>query len=99
MKRVSITQAKNNLSALIEGLKGGSPVLILDRGRPVARLEPIINLRDLDPQGRLERLVRDGIVTPARAKLPRSFFRKRKARLKGNASVVEALLEERREGR
>ena len=40
MKKASITEAKNNLSALIDGLKNGSPVLIADRGRPVARLEP-----------------------------------------------------------
>jgi antitoxin (DNA-binding transcriptional repressor) of toxin-antitoxin stability system len=33
MKRASITQAKNGLSALIEG---GEAVLIVDRGRPVA---------------------------------------------------------------
>ena len=40
MKKATITQAKNNLSALIDGLKDGSPVFIVDRGRPVARLEP-----------------------------------------------------------
>jgi antitoxin (DNA-binding transcriptional repressor) of toxin-antitoxin stability system len=34
MKKANITEAKNNLSALIDGLKGGSPVLIVDRGRP-----------------------------------------------------------------
>ena len=28
MKKASITEAKNNLSALIDGVKGGSPVLI-----------------------------------------------------------------------
>jgi prevent-host-death family protein len=41
MKTVSISEAKNNLSALMEGLKSGSPVLIVDRGRPAARLEPV----------------------------------------------------------
>ena len=41
MKKASITEAKNHLSALIDGLKGGSSVLIVDRGRPVARLEPV----------------------------------------------------------
>jgi prevent-host-death family protein len=41
MKKASITEAKNNLSALIDSVKGGSPVLIVDRGRPVARLEDI----------------------------------------------------------
>jgi hypothetical protein len=32
MKKVGITEAKNHLSALIDGLKNGSPVLIVDRG-------------------------------------------------------------------
>ena len=41
MKKASITEAKNNLGALIDSVKGGSPVLIVDRGRPVARLEPV----------------------------------------------------------
>ena len=64
MKKASITEAKNNLSALIDGLKGGSAVLIRDRGRPVARLEPVT--ADLDAaEGRLLRLVRGGIVRPS----------------------------------
>jgi len=42
MKKAGITETKNSQSALIDGLKGGgSPVLIMDRGRPVARLEPV----------------------------------------------------------
>ena len=32
MKKVSITDAKNGSSALIDGLKGGSGFLIVDRG-------------------------------------------------------------------
>ena len=38
MKKASITEAKNNLSALIDRVKAGASVLIVDRGRPVARL-------------------------------------------------------------
>jgi len=38
MKTASITEAKNTLSALIDSLKTGSPVLIVDRGLRVARL-------------------------------------------------------------
>jgi prevent-host-death family protein len=41
VKRASVTEVKNNLSALIDGVQGGSPVLIVDRGRPVARLEAV----------------------------------------------------------
>ena len=44
MKKASITEAKNNLSALIDRVKGGSSVLIVDRGRPVARLEPVTSI-------------------------------------------------------
>ena len=53
MKKASITEAKNRLSALIDGLKRGSPVLIVDRGRPVARLEPVTTLGQGEPGGRL----------------------------------------------
>ena len=42
MEKVSITEAKDNLSAVIDGLKSGSAVLIVDRGRPVARVEPVM---------------------------------------------------------
>jgi prevent-host-death family protein len=99
MKRASITEAKNNLSALIDGLKGGSPVLIVDRGRPVARLEPVTSGREAEHEGRLSRLVREGVVRPGRAPLSRALFSARPPRPKGNASAVERLIAERRESR
>jgi antitoxin (DNA-binding transcriptional repressor) of toxin-antitoxin stability system len=99
MKKASITEAKNQLSALIAGLKSGSPVLIVDRGRPVARLEAATSGPDSDPDGRLSRLIRDGIVRPARAALPRGMFTDQPPRPKAGASALAALLEERREGR
>jgi prevent-host-death family protein len=99
MKKASVTEAKNNLSALIDGLKGGSPVLIVDRGRPVARLEPVTSGLDAEPDGRLSRLVRSGIVRPRRAALPRTLFSDQPPRAKAGASALKALLEERRQGR
>jgi antitoxin (DNA-binding transcriptional repressor) of toxin-antitoxin stability system len=99
MKIVSITEAKNRLSALIDGLKGGSRVLILDRGRPVARLEPVTSGGKDEQDGRLSRLVRDGVVRPSRTPLSRSLFTDKPPRPKDGASGVVALLEERREGR
>ena len=98
MKKASITEAKNNLSALIDSVKGGSPVLIMDRGRPVARLEPVGALRP-DDDGRLARLVREGIVRPARGGAPKDLSATKPARLKKGASGVRALLDERRDGR
>lgn len=100
MKTVSISEAKNRLSALIDGLKGGSGVLIVDRGRPVARLEPVANGDKSDDEGRLARLIRNGVVRPGRGgPLPQWLITEEPPRLKGGVSALEALLEERREGR
>jgi prevent-host-death family protein len=95
MKRVSITEAKNNLIALIDSVKRGSPVLIVDRGRPVARLEPVSGGRP-DDDRRLARLVRDGVVRPARRSAIKDVFTTKPPRTKKGASGVRALLEERR---
>ncbi|MGA8445232.1 MAG: type II toxin-antitoxin system prevent-host-death family antitoxin [Roseiarcus sp.] len=97
MKKASITETKNNLSALIDGLRGGSPVLIVDRGRPVARLEPVAGREDGGQDGRLSRLVRDGVLRPRRAGPPAALFSASPPR--ANASAVELLINERREGR
>jgi len=99
MKKVSITEAKNRLSSLIDGLKGGSSVLIVDRGRPVARLEPVTSAGKDRDDGRLSRLIRDGVVRPGQTPLARSLLASPPPRLKGTAAVVAALVEERREGR
>jgi prevent-host-death family protein len=98
MKKASITEAKNNLSALIDRVKAGASVLIVDRGRPVARLEPVHEPR-IDDDGRLARLIRSGIVRPARGPMPKSLFTVKLPRAKKGVSAVRAVLEERREGR
>ena len=99
MKRASITETKNNLSALIDGLKGGSPVLIVDRGRPVARLEPVTSGREDGQDERLSRLIRNGIVRPRRAAPSQALLSSQPPCASAGASAVDALIEERREGR
>lgn len=99
MKKASITEAKNNLSSLIDSLKGGSPVLIVDRGRPVARLEPVANDLTSEDGARLARLVRDGVVRPAKAGVPDAVTAAKPPRPKKGASGVRTLLEDRRTGR
>jgi len=99
MKTVSITEAKNRLSALIDSLRGGARVLIVDRGRPVARLETVTGGRRGEDEGRLNRLVRDGVVRAGSAALARSLLSEKPPRARGDASVLKALLDERREGR
>ncbi len=99
MKKASITEAKNKLSALIDGLKNGSAVLIVDRGRPVARLEPVTASDKEGAEGRLSRLFRDGLIRPRRAAPSRALLSSAPPRASGGASIVETLLRERREGR
>ena len=67
MKRASISETKNHLSRLLDDVKGGESILILDRNKPVATIEPYreAGLRDL---------VRDGIVSPAREELDVAAF-------------------------
>jgi prevent-host-death family protein len=97
MRRATITQAKNGLSALIDQVKAGETVLILDRGTPVARLEPVTGGGADD--GRLERLERAGIIRRGVAAPPVDVIMQAGPRVPRGASVLEALLEERREGR
>lgn len=100
MKKASITEAKNGLSKLIDRVKAGTPVLIMDRGRPVARLEPVTGAADVDDSGRLARLIRDGIVRPSRnAAVPKYLITEPPPDVKGGESIVDILIEERREGR
>jgi prevent-host-death family protein len=97
MKRASITQTKNSLSSLIDGLKTGEPVLIVDRGRPVARLEPVAGGEEGGQGGRLARLIRDGVLRPRRTVAPSAIFTSPPP--VSGASAVGALIDERREGR
>ena len=97
MKKASITQTKNRLSALIDGLKGGESVLIVDRGRPVARLEPVTGGEEGGQSGRLSRLIRDGVLRPRRTSAPAAVFNTPPPR--ADASALELLIDERREGR
>jgi prevent-host-death family protein len=99
MKKASITEAKNRLSALIDSLKGGTPVLIVDRGRPVARLEPVSGTRESANDGRLARLIRDGVVRRGRTAPPRALVASKPPRPKAGASALRLLIEDRRQGR
>ena len=97
MKKASVTDAKNNLSALLDGVKGGTSVLIVDRGRPVARLEPVTG--HAADEGRLGRLVRDGLVRPGHGHAPKAVFTTPPPKAKAGASALRALIEDWRTGR
>ncbi len=92
MRAVSVSEAKNRLSALLEWVKAGEEVLILDRGVPVARLSPVGQERE---EGLLL-LERKGLVRRGQGQaadleaLPWP---------KAQGDTLRALLAEREEGR
>jgi len=98
MKKARISEAKNNLSSLIEAVKRGESVLILDRDTPVARLEPVRGSVVALSEG-IADLVRRGVVSPPGHVLDvRAFLERKMASAAGDASAVRTLLEERRDG-
>jgi prevent-host-death family protein len=99
MKKATITEAKNQLSALIDRVRHGETIVITDRGRPVARLVSALTGAGEDPEGRLARLERKGGLRLATAKPPRALIKKRLLKAQEPSGVLDALLEERREGR
>ena len=97
MNSATITEAKNRLSALIDRVRGGESILILDRGVPVARLEPVAGYPD--PTGRLRRLERAGLIRIGDAPPPLELLRMPAPPLAPGASAVDAIFAERRSGR
>ena len=98
MKRATLTETKNNLSALVDQVRDGETILILDRGRPVAKLESVLD-RDSASDGRLARLERRGIVQRSSKKIPAEILKKRPPKPAKGSSALAALLEERRSSR
>jgi prevent-host-death family protein len=96
METATITQAKNGLSALLDRVKAGESIVILDRGRPVARLSPATEYDD--PDGRVARLERAGVIRVGSGAPPVDLIGRPGPELAPGASVLDALLEERREG-
>src|SRR3954452_23725461 len=94
----TVTEAKNRLSALIDRVKGGESVLIVDRGTPVARLESAVSA-DADPEGRIARLERAGAVRPAGKPPAATVLASSPPRAARGASAVTGLVDERRSGR
>lgn len=97
MHVATITEAKNQLSALIDRVRGGESVLIVDRGIPVARLESAVG-GDADADGKIARLQRAGAVRAAGKPPATAVLAQVPPRPRRGVSVVGALLEDRRDG-
>ena len=56
---VGVRELRNNLSRYLDRVRDGEEVVVTDRGRAIARVLPVGTERVLD------RLIADGVVTPA----------------------------------
>ncbi len=95
METATISEIKNRLSAYLKMVRAGRTVLILDRNQPVARLERVEGTTRSDD--RFARLERTGQLRRPVARIPLEALRETPP--EAQRSVLEALLEERREGR
>ena len=57
---VGVRELRNHLSRYLDRVRGGEEVVVTDRGRAIARVLPVGAERTLD------RLIAEGVVTPAR---------------------------------
>ncbi len=96
MKTESISRAKNNLSALIKRVQRGEPVLITDRGVPVAKLVPV-QLGAGIP-ARMVALAQQGLVRLPEHVPDASWLDLPWPKVKPGPSVVQMVIQEREEG-
>ena len=87
-----VAKVKAKLSEYLAQVRAGNDVLITEHGRPIAKIVPVSSERE-----ELAELERQGLIRVGTMKLPKGFLDA--PRPKAAASVTEALLEERREGR
>lgn len=95
MEKATISEIKNHLSAYLKRVRSGESVLIFDRNQPVARLERVMG--DEHQEGRLMRLERSGHLRRGTQSFPMELLSSPAP--KSKKSVLQALLEERAEGR
>ena len=62
---VGVRELRNHLSRYLERVRAGNELVVTDRGHAIARVVPVESERTLD------RLIAEGVVTPARQKKSR----------------------------
>ena len=100
MKTTTVAYLKEHLSALLRRVQRGETVLILNRGQPVGRIEPVRPAGDEGDSERVARLEKAGILRPP-AELAGwgAILKPSPIRAEKGQSVLATLLEDRSEGR
>ncbi|MDF0674747.1 MAG: type II toxin-antitoxin system prevent-host-death family antitoxin [Nitrospira sp.] len=96
MKRAAVSTLKATLSACLAKVKAGDEVLVVERGKPIAKLVPLS--KDSHESDTLRDLARAGLVRLGTGKLPAGFWKlPRPKDRKGRG--LKAILTDRSEGR
>lgn len=96
MKSDSATNIKNNFSAVLDRVKRGEVVLVLEYGRPIAQISKPI-LLDEGEQG-LAALEREGLVdVPKKPPLDPGTFLANRVRLNSGVLLTQAVQADREE--
>jgi prevent-host-death family protein len=98
MKRASVTEAKNQLSALLDRVRHGETVLIEDRGVPVALISPVSDRTAGRDRAVLARLERQGTVRPPAEAAPSQLALTKPPRPARRVALSRLVAEERGEG-
>ena len=85
---VSIRELKSRLSHYLRQVKGGTTLLITERGRPIGRIVPA----GLSPESRLQTMVEAGLIAWSGRPLPSTTPA---AITRGQQTVADLLLEDR----
>lgn len=91
---MGVAELKAKLSEYLAQVRAGEEVVVTDRGRPIARIGPATPVED----EHLAELERAGLVKIGSG-VSDEFLNTPRPRPVGGGSLLEALLEERREGR
>jgi len=99
MKTINVTEAKAHLSRLLRRVARGETVVIVHRGRPIARIEPVRDAGPAADDAVLSGLEREGIVRRAALPPEASVLDLPRAAAPAGGDLLTALLEEREAGR
>ena len=92
MRRVDVSELKNRLSEFLRLVKRGETVEVRERSVPIARIQGL-STRPRAGDGRLKRLLREGVVAPAESGPYLALLKHPPVR--AERDPVQALIEER----
>lgn len=96
MKRAAVSTLKATLSACLAKVKAGDEILVVERGKPIAKLVPLS--KDSHESDTLHDLARAGLVRLGTGKLPTGFWKLPRPKDRQGRGL-KALLVDRSEGR